>query len=275
MLSWAGTAAIMSILIYKRNLFPLIPFSILGLVMSILFFYQSSPLWTIGIGVCTGAIVPYILQPSQEIGSWDKSSGYGIASGLMVIMLLVYLKPYIPNGYLETLISALPLSWLLFVPLLSPISQEKSEGKDTSYWWGYSLIMLFTVSLITGVYQDIIFRELSLIEWPHYLIVFTSSSSGAFVIGHYIGKRGLRLPYSLSFMFSIPLSLALFGFKASTLTYMLSDMFIGFGLGAAAMFFISLIHSYKNSQRALCIMAIGLGYYGHQFCRPQSKGVRC
>ncbi len=250
-LSWAGAASVMSIAAGQRNLFPLIFFSVLGLVATFLFYYQSMS-WVIGIGACAGAVTPYLVQAARS----DKSSGYGVALGAAAVMCLAYLKPNIPGDYLRTFVGILPLCWLLAVTALR---LPPREGWRVQYRWGYAPIMLFSVGFVTGVYQDIVFYELSLVGWAYHLILFIPLSAGAFIVGRSIAEKRLKIAHALSFMLAIPLSLALFGFKASVLTYALSSAFIGFGLGGAAVFVLSLLRNYDNVQRSVCLGSVGLG----------------
>lgn len=197
-------------------------------------------------------MTPYLLLAVRS----NQSTGYGIALGAAAVMGLAYLRPNIPGEYLSTLISILPLCWLLAITALR---LPPRKGERVPHRWGYAPMMLFSVGLVTGVYQSCVFYELSLVGWSYHLALFIPLSAGTFIVGRSIREKKLKIAHALPFMLSIPLSLALFGFKASTPTYMLSSAFIGFGLGGAAAFGFSLLRNYDNVQRSVCLGAVGLG----------------
>jgi len=259
-LSWAGTGALVGILSLPSAPWLLIPFSLFGLGMSLFSFYQPGLWGIIGMGICAGALVPYLLRAAQRVDGREKAMGYGIALGAVLAMLLGYLWPYVPEVALHMLISMLPLFWLSLAPLLALPAEE--ERGDSLYQWAYASLLLFSLGLITGIYYGAIFDELSIVGWPHYLILFISLSSGALMMGHLIGKRGFSLHFGLSFVLAIPVSLALFGYQASPLTYMFSDLFIGFGLGAAALYALSLMTQLHKIGKAACMGFAGLGLIG-------------
>lgn len=256
-LSWAVSGALMSIFA-RKNPLPVIIFSLISLLMNLLSSLQPNPLWAIGAGIGTGSMIPYLLNSIQRIQLKNRVVGYGVGSGLIAITILAYLKPHTPEEYFQTLVSILPLSYLLLVPLLYSPAKE-TQREEVLYRWNSTSVMVFTVGLITGVYDRGIFPELFLGGEFHPLILFLSIAGGAFFMGHFAGEKGLKLHHSLFFILTIPLSLAIFGFKASLLTYTLSDLLIGFGLGSAAAFALQVIHNFNHTQRAISIALIGFG----------------
>ncbi len=251
-LSWAGAGAITCLL--RRGALALIPAAVLGLLMGLLFFYLPGPFWIVGLGIGAGVAMPLLLQA----GGTGRALGQGIAAGGAVAVGLVYLGPHVPAHYINVFIAMLPVFWLLAVPALRdrPAGDEAPSG---SRGWGYATVMLIALGIVVGVYQESIFYELSLAGRAHHFVLFASFSAGALLVGQNINERGLRRAQGLSFMIAIPLSLAFFGFKASVLTYLFSDLFIGFGLGGATVFVLHLIYGYANVYGAVCLGFLGLG----------------
>lgn len=267
MLSWAGAGALMSIF-YRPSPIPIIFAATFSLLMSLLFYLKPITPWAAGMGLATGVMAPYLIETIIINRFRNKAVGFGIGSGLIAMTVLIYLEPYVPEEYFQMFISVLPLSYFFIVPLLSSSERVGDRKEESLYRWDYAKILLFTLGLITGIYYRSIFPELLFSGWFHDLILFLSASGAAFFMAQWIGKKGLKLYHSLFFVLSIPLSLAIFGFSASTLSYMLSDFFVGLGLGGAAVFAFFLISNHPPIERAISLGLIGLGLvFGGRFGR--------
>ncbi|MEC4676067.1 MAG: helix-turn-helix transcriptional regulator [Nitrospirota bacterium] len=226
-----------------------------------LHFYQYPSVMLI-IAVSTGGITPYILRglrTSLMLHPSTPALQSGIAVGGVTIMALLSLQQFIPDLYLNTFISILPIGWLFSA---SVPNEEKNNDPNVPGQL-FFLVTLTTVAFIFGIFNNCILDELSVIGGLHYVLIFTSLATGAFLTG----RR------SVFAILSIALSLGIFGFKASTASYIASDVFFGIGAGGIIVHAFSLISRLQNLQKGISLGLAGLGFLAGEKFAEVSRGL--
>ncbi len=264
LISWSGSAALFSIFAGRGRTASIITgfLSFIAVSMGILYlhFHQYPSVMFI-IAVSAGGITPYILRGLRTSFMLYPSSPTlqsGIAAAGVTIMAVLSLQQFIPTLYLNTFISMLPICWLFTAPVLN----EEKNNEDNVPGWVVSLIMLMSVAFIFGIFNNCILDELLVIGSLHYVLIFTSLAAGAFLTG----RR------SVFAILSIALSLGIFGFKASTASYIASDIFFGIGAGGIIVHGFSLISRLKNLQKGISLGLTGLGFLTGEKFAEVSRG---